>query len=207
MIEIKEKKCKGIGKAIGYKGCGKMTKYRKYGLCTSNCYPDFILNTDTGKLLMNKAILKAQSPRLKNEKELEKGFQEKKQRKTLGALLKQTQILFNSYIRLRDKGLPCISSDNPYDSSFDAGHCFSVGSYDGLRFDYDNCHGQSIGDNRFKEGNHENYLISLRDRIGEEGTRALIERAAEYKRNGHRWTREALKNIQQEVKGKIKQLK
>ena len=139
--------------------------------------------------------------------QLEKLTIDKKARTSLGALKKQTQLLFNSYIRQRDKNLPCISSGNPYKSDHDAGHCFPVGSYEGLRFDYDNVHGQSIGDNRFKEGNHVDYIINLPKRIGLERFKALVERAEDYKRNGKKFSREELLEIQAEVKLKIKELK
>ena len=142
----------------------------------------------------------------KNKKIFERLEIDKNARKSLSALKKQTQLLFNKYIRLRDKGLPCISSEIPYKEDFDAGHCFPVGSYEGLRYDFDNVHGQSIGDNRFNEGNHVDYLINLPKRIGLERFKSLVERAEHYKKNGHKFTREELYKIQEEVKLKLKQL-
>lgn len=199
------KKCKGIGKAHGVSGCGTKTLYRKYGLCTS-CLSEFYREDERGKIIVQKSILKAVSPRLKAQKDLEVAFVDKKARTSLGALKEQTQRLFNKYIRIRDQGLNCISEDIPYRSDFDAGHAFSVGSYEGLRYDFDNCHGQSILGNRFKEGNHSDYMINLPKRIGKERVQALIERAAEYKRNGHKFSRPELLEIQAEIKLKIKQL-
>ena len=143
----------------------------------------------------------------KNKMVLEKLEIDKKSRTSLGALKKQTQLLFNIYIRLRDKGLPCISSNIPYKSDFDAGHCFPVGSYEGLRYDYDNVHGQSIGDNRFNEGNHVDYLINLPKRIGVERFKALVKRAEDYKKYGKKFTRSELIDIQSEVREKITELK
>lgn len=202
MIELKEKACKGTGQAKGY-GCGKSTKHRIYGLGKMCCYGDWLFNSEAGRVKLNKAISKAQKPR----KELEKAKTDKKARTSLGALKEQTQRLFNKYIRLRDEGLNCISSNIPYKPDFDAGHCFSVGNYEGLRFDYDNVHGQSIGDNRFKEGNHADYLINLPSRIGKKRTQELIKRAKEYKKNGYKFSRPELLEIQVEVKLKIKNLK
>lgn len=200
-MKVKEKPCKGIGKAYGVKGCGIPTLYRRYGLCQS-CLADFFLNNDKGKLILEKATLKA----TKSSRELEELKLQKKARKSLGALIEQTQILFNKYIRLRDKGKPCISSKIPYKSDFDAGHYFPTSTYAGLRFDYDNVHAQSIKDNRFKEGNQVDYLINLPERIGQKRFDALLKRAEEYKKNGHKFTREELHQIQKEVKQKIKQL-
>lgn len=142
-----------------------------------------------------------------NNKVLEKLEIDKKARTSLGALKKQTQLLFNKYIRMRDVGLNCISSKTPYKSDFDAGHCFPVGSYEGLRYDFDNVHGQSIGDNRFKEGNHVDYIINLPNRIGLERFKALVERAKDYKKNGYKFTREELYQIQDEVRKRITELK
>ena len=142
----------------------------------------------------------------KNKEDLKIAEINKKARTSLGALKKQTQLLFNSYIRLRDNGLPCISSGIPYKQDFDAGHCFPVGSYEGLRYDFDNVHAQSIHDNRFKEGNHVDYLLLLPNRIGLERFTKLVERAGEYKKNGYKFTRAELIDIQKEVKRKIKEL-
>jgi hypothetical protein len=56
----KEKKCKGIGKASSVNGCGTLTKYRKFGLCSS-CLSDFLFNTDSGKLIFNKISIKVKA--------------------------------------------------------------------------------------------------------------------------------------------------
>lgn len=200
-MKVKEKNCKGIGKAYGIKGCGILTMYRRYGLCQS-CLADFLLNNDKGKVILEKATLKA----TKNSRELKAQKLDRDARVKLSALIEQTQVLFNKYIRLRDEGKPCISSGHPYKRDNEAGHCFSVKQYAGLRFDYDNVHGQSVQDNRFNEGNHLDYLINLPKRIGEERFHALIKRAEDYKKNGHKFTRDELYDIQKEVKQKIKNL-
>lgn len=202
MIEPKSKPCKGTGQAKGY-GCGKPTKHRVYGLGKMCCYGNWLYTSEAGKAKLQKAINKAQKPR----KELEKATINKKARNSLGALKEQTQKIFNKYIRLRDEGKPCISSNIPYKSDFDAGHCFSVGSYEGLRYDFDNVHGQSIMDNRFNEGNVVDYLINLPNRIGQERFDALLKRAEDYKKNGYKFSRPELLGIQKEVKKRIKELK
>ena len=65
---IKEKKCKGQNKAISFNGCGKNVNvaFRKYGLCSS-CYAEFLTETEAGKIIMQKAVLKVQKPRLEFE--------------------------------------------------------------------------------------------------------------------------------------------
>src|SRR5690606_32947616 len=107
---------------------------------------------------------------------------EKENRNSLSKEIHKTQLMFNKFIRERDKYKPCISSGIPYLIDFDAGHCFSVGSYPSLRFDYDNVHGQSINANRFLYGDFENYIVNLPERIGKKRTEELIQRAEESKR-------------------------
>ena len=207
---LTEKKCKGNGVARSH-GCGKLVPVslynranRIYGLGKScGCYGEWLSTSEEGKAKLSKAISKAQQPR----KSIELARINKKARTSLGALKEQTQTLFNRYVRIRDEGKNCISSQIPYKSDFDAGHCFSVGSYEGLRYDFDNCHGQSIGDNRYKEGNVVDYLINLPMRIGQDKFDALIKRAEDYKKNGYKFSRPELLEIQIEIKKRIKELK
>lgn len=200
---ISEKKCDGTGKAKGY-GCGRKVdvKLRKYGLGKMCCYAKWLYESDAGKVELNKALNKVQKPRL----ELEKAEKEHKDSKTLGKVIKQTQDVFNRYIRLRDKYKPCISSNEPWRIDFEAGHYYSVKQYNYLRFDEDNVHGQSIGDNRFKEGNLKDYTINLKNRIGIEAFTALEIKAEESKRGFKRWSREELADIRKMYDEKIKEL-
>jgi hypothetical protein len=199
---IKTKKCKGMGRAIGYKGCGKESMYRKYGLCPS-CLSDWLFDTEDGKIYMERQLLyRVQKPR----KDLEKAEVEKKERDNLSRHLADTQSIVNKYVRLRDQGKPCISSGIAWIKDFDAGHCFSVKQFSALRFDLDNIHGQSINSNRFKEGDEVNYLLNIPNRIGEERTKALIKRAELSKKYVKKWTRHELKEIQNQIKQLIKEL-
>lgn len=200
-MKIKEKKCKGAGKAKGFNGCGKMTLWRKYGLCTS-CYADFILNTDVGRIMLEKAQIKASRPRM----ELMEAEKERYKEKRLPQVLAQTQIVFNRYIRLRDKGKPCISSGSPWRSDFDAGHLFSVKQFSSLRFDEYNCHAQSIGDNRFNDGNFQDYLLNVKNRIGEIALENLKERAENSKRTINKWDIDHVLEIKKYYQQKIKDL-
>jgi hypothetical protein len=77
------------------------------------------------------------------------------------------QVVFNKFIRERDKHKPCISCDKPLINKYDSGHYFSVGSYPNLRFNENNAHGQCVFCNQHKHGNHIEYGIRLKDRIGE----------------------------------------
>lgn len=153
------------------------------------------------------AMKVAEAKKAKVKKDLEEADAERKQFKKIGAELEKTQKVVNKYIRERDKYKPCISQNIPWQSDFDAGHCFSVKSYSALRFDLDNIHGQSINGNRFKDGDEQNYLMNLPGRIGEEKTESLKKRALLSKRYDKRWTRTELANIRAEIKLMTRKLK
>jgi len=203
------KECRGTGKAKGY-GCKAhlpKVKYNKinhvYGLGKScGCYGNWLLNTEEGKKKSKLAIQKATRQR----RDIEQARGARKDRRSHAKELQKTQRLVNKFVRLRDRGKPCISSGIPYLPDFDAGHLFSVKQYAGLRFDLDNIHGQSINANRFKEGDEVNYLINLKHRIGEKRAQALVERAQEYRKNGRRFSIPELKEIQEDIKQRIKKI-
>lgn len=120
--------------------------------------------------------------------------------------LREAQIAFNSYIRLRDRlaGHPCISSGRPLDwsgNAVDAGHYRSVGSAPHLRFIEDNCHAQSKHDNQWKSGNAVDYRLGLIKRIG----LARVE-ALESDNMQRKWNVEDLKAIRDMYRMKAKLL-
>ncbi len=88
---------------------------------------------------------------------------------------KESQAVFNTFIRTRDKGKPCLSCNAPIKSKFDAGHFFPVGSYKNLRFNEDNCHAQCVHCNQHKHGNLNEYTLNLPNRIGQEAFDKLIK--------------------------------
>lgn len=152
------------------------------------------------------AILFSKQRKAEDKQTIKRLTKEKAQRLKLPNVLKQTQIVFNKYIRLRDKHKKCISSDIPWKFDFDAGHLFSVKQYSGLRFNEDNVHGQSIGDNRFKEGNFVMYVVSVQDRIGRERYLELHKLATECKRTPKKWSIEEVLDIKQHYLKKCKEL-
>lgn len=105
----------------------------------------------------------------------------KQKLKTRSDWIKEVQIVFNKYIRLRDKYLPCICCDNLLASKsssgiggeFDCGHYRSVGSAPHLRFDERNAHGQRKQCNRWGSGRAVDYRIGLVRRIGLAAVEAL----------------------------------
>jgi len=121
-------------------------------------------------------------------------------------LKKKAQLVFNEFIRLRDKDLPCISCNLPKETK-QAGHYYPTQGYDGLRFDEFNCNGECAGCNCFDEGHLIGYGENLLNRIGRVEFDLLKLRAADYKRNGHKWSRYELEIIIEKYQKRVKDLK
>ena len=85
---------------------------------------------------------------------------------TVPELTKKAQAAFNRYIRLRDKGKPCISCGVPWRDNFQACHYVPAGRSSKLRFDEDNVHGGCVRCNLYESGNLRGYRIGLIQRIG-----------------------------------------
>ena len=80
--------------------------------------------------------------------------------------LKLLQKVFNTYIRLRDKDLPCVSCGKNNDKQYHAGHYRSVGSAPHLRFNEINVWKQCATCNNYLHGNLIEYRKELINRIG-----------------------------------------
>ena len=84
----------------------------------------------------------------------------------------KAQNAFNTFIRVRDRDMPCISCGNNEEKglvggSFDCGHYLSTGAAPELRFTEDNAHKQCKRCNRQLSGNAIKYRIGLIEKIGE----------------------------------------
>lgn len=137
---INQKKCKGINKAISFKGCGKNVNvaFRKYGLCSS-CYAEFLTETEVGKIIMQKAVLKIQKPK----------FDIKKAKENTTDWNKKLQTKINLIVRIIDFNQPCLAKGK-LANQMHAGHVFSRGSNPILRFNLHNIHRQSAQSNHFQ---------------------------------------------------------
>lgn len=198
---MKTKKCKGTGKAAGY-GCSKLTKYRVYGLGKMCCYSDWLLNSENGKIQLEKITLKVTKPR----KDFENFKKEKKYEDGLATLLNSVKNTCHKYIRLRDKGKPCISCGNPYKENHQAGHFYKAELYSTIKFNEYNINGQCEKCNLREEGNESGYRINLPYRIGNEKFKELNKLAEFDKKIFHKWDREVLKGIRNYYTKKIKEL-
>lgn len=101
---------------------------------------------------------------------------------TVPQLLKKCQVVFNAYIRKRDKDKGCISCSGEVQQ---AGHYLSQGHHSALRFDENNTNGQCIKCNLYLSGNLINYRKGLVKRIGEEKVSALEDTP----KKAHKWDR------------------
>jgi hypothetical protein len=94
---------------------------------------------------------------------------------TLTEWVKKVQVVFNSYIRERDRETNCISCERPLVGKFDAGHYHNANNHWSVRFDTRNVWGQCVKCNRDLHGNLINYRIGLIKRIGLEELSKLDE--------------------------------
>ena len=200
MIKTKEKPCKGTGKAKGY-GCGKLTYHRVYGLGKMCCYPDWLLNSEQGKIVLYKAQIKATKPRL----DLEKAQEERKQNTSLSNLIQSLVNVCHKYIRERDKHKPCISCGANWNEHFQAGHFYKAELYSSLRFDEFNINGQCRICNLHKDGNFQGYRKGFIKRYSLEQLEELETKAREYKHQSFKWDREELKEKRLYYNTKLKE--
>ena len=119
--------------------------------------------------------------------------------------IKKVQDKCNEFIRLRDAGLPCISCGKY--NALQAGHYWPVGGYSGLRFDELNINGECSYCNAWDKSHLIGYRKNLIKKIGLAEVEALDERAADYKKNGRKFSKSELLEIYNYYCEKIKQLK
>lgn len=89
-----------------------------------------------------------------------------KREKTRQELIKLAQTVFNTYIRMRDDKLPCISCQRHHSGQYHAGHYRTTGSHPQLRFDELNVHKQCAPCNNHLSGNLIEYRKNLITKIG-----------------------------------------
>ena len=150
-----------------------------------------------------KCALKKVRAEQKAEREVDR--QRRQALETKPELVKKAQAVFNTYIRLRDRGKPCICCGKPLGdepNSYDAGHYRSVGSAPHLRFNENNVSGQLKHCNQYLAGNIVNYRRGLIERIGIEEVEKL-----ESDNQPKHYTKDELREIAKLYRDKIKALK
>lgn len=107
---------------------------------------------------------KAKAEKAKRERQMHR--ERKEAVKTRSEWIRQAQTVFNQFIRLRDKDLPCISCQRHHQGQYHAGHYLTVGSRPELRFNELNTNSQCSACNLHLSGNLVNYRINLIKKIG-----------------------------------------
>ncbi|RWU21297.1 hypothetical protein DM813_19105 [Pseudomonas alkylphenolica] len=197
--EVKQKTCKGCGGRF-------RPSLSTQKACSVQCALDLAKKPE-GQKVARKAIAQRERRELKVRKE---------KLKSRADYIKEAQIQFNIFIRLRDKDEPCIccgsygaGEDWLTGGKWDAGHFLSRGAYPELRFDEDNCHKQlkscNGGSDKYAAKGRtvaQGYRERLIQKIGQDRVDRL-----EGPHEPQRYTIEDLKAIKAEYRAKIKQLK
>ncbi|WP_259740038.1 recombination protein NinG [Pseudomonas brassicacearum] len=122
--------------------------------------------------------------------------------KSRAQYLKETQAVFNEWVRARDAALPCVSCGRHHEGQYHAGHYRTVGANPELRFEPLNVHKQCAPCNNHKSGDIVNYRIELVTRIGADKVDWL-----EGPHEPQRYTIEELKTIKADYRAKTRDLK
>lgn len=120
---------------------------------------------------------------------------------TVQSLMKKAQKVFNEFIRLRDDDV-CISCEKPLGDKYDAGH-YIASTYKVHTFNENNVHSQCVHCNQYQSGNLLEYRERLIEKIGSEAVWWLENT----KHDEYKPTREELKQLIEEYKQKVKDLK
>lgn len=118
---------------------------------------------------------------------------------TVQDLVKAAQIVFNKFIRIRDKDKRCISCKQ-FPKKVNAGHFWNANNHWNVRFDEDNVHVQCERCNSYLSGNLIEYRHHLIQKIGVVRFVKLEEKA----RITRKFTKDELREIIKTYKNKIK---
>lgn len=203
-IQIKERKCKGTGKAKGF-GCGTMQLKRTYGLGHKcKCFKNWLLNSEAGKEVIAKTVLRS-SKKVEKDKKKEEVKARKKQKesmKSIQKLIQEARKPFQKWIRLRDINDACISCGSIDSDIWDAGHYFKAEIYSGLIFDERNVHKQCRKCNTYLNGNEGEYRKRLIEKFGQEWMDQLDEDANRLR--SYKYSKEELIEIKNKYLTKLK---
>lgn len=146
-----------------------------------------------------KAVIKARREAKRKERARTKALRHRLE--TIPELTKKAQAAFNCYIRLRDRGRPCISCGAPWKDNFQACHYVPAGRSNKLRFDEDNVHGGCVRCNLYESGNIRGYRIGLIERIGQ----ARVEEL-DADHEVRKWTKEELRELAAAYRRKAREI-
>ena len=146
----------------------KVVKTKKCAVCKQNFVPMSTLAKACSPKCAIELTQRAKKRKLEQGKREQRRIDKARKQalETVPELTKKAQAAFNRYIRLRDKGKPCISCGVPWRDNFQACHYVPAGRSNKLRFDEDNVHGGCVRCNLYESGNLRGYRIGLIQRIG-----------------------------------------
>lgn len=167
-----------------------------------NCKEKFEPIKFNAKYCLKDECIKAFVEEVKVNQWKETKIRMKEDLKTTQDWLKEAQTIFNKYINLRDKGLPCVSCGKPIKGRVNASHFWNANNHHNVRFDEDNVHSSCITCNQFLSGNLLEYRTRLCSKIGQKRFDEL-----EAKRHvTKKWTADELQQLIKEYKTKVRQL-
>lgn len=143
----------------------------------------------------------------KDRESVAKAISEKQNTQALKYLKTNTVTMCHDFIKLRDKGKPCVSCGEPWHKDHQAGHWKSASKYANLKFDERNIQNQCIGCNIHKQGNIEQYSDRIAQRIGEDAKAELEQLARDHMQNGFKWDALELRRIRDYYRNKLNELK
>ena len=141
-MEVKAKKCKGIGQANGFDGCNKPSVFRKYGLCNS-CLAEWTDTTKEGKEFLSSLVIQSKT---KIEKVKKKEHMSEKSLNIDWS--SKLQDIVNAIVRTIDHGLLCLARNQR--GQMHAGHVFARGGNQTIRLNLHNIHRQSAQSNKWQ---------------------------------------------------------
>lgn len=167
-----------------------------------NCKQNFTPIRFNMKYCMETICLKAFSDEIKTKQWKKTQKKMKAELETIQDVVKAAQIVFNKYIRERDKNELCISCKQ-IPKKVNAGHFWNANNHWNVRFDEDNVHVQCERCNSYLSGNLIEYRQNLLTKIGAERFNQLEAKA----RVTRKFTKDELKEIIKKYKKKIADLK
>ena len=152
------------------------------------CGKEYVKQNSTQKVCSYICALKY------NEKKTEERFNKAKESvktdKKFMAIRDLAKKVFQKYIRIRDKDLPCISCETTYSEEWHGGHLFKAELYSGVLLNELNVNKQCKKCNYFSDGNEVNYVKGFIKKYGYDKFVELSELATKTKNK--KWTREEL---------------
>ena len=122
----------------------------------------------------------------------------KEKMKSYSQRLGEAKKVFQKWVRVRDKGLPCISCNAKVSSVWDGSHFKKAELYSGVIFHENNVNKSCGKCNRYLGGNELNYRVGLIAKIGEQAVIEL-EQLAETTRT-KKYTNQELEAIKTKYK-------